>query len=101
MRVGVMWKALRRAVYETGGFYLRLSDDASPAQEVLLFFPHGVVALLVILWPGAKLEAKQVRRISRFQENAIPIYYSGSPHGIYSAVVGAAQSIDLGMNYYP
>ena len=58
-------------------------------------------ALLVILWPGAKLEAKQVRRISRFQENAIPIYYSGSPHGIYSAVVGAAQSIDLGMNYYP
>ena len=49
MRVGVMWKALRRAVYETEGFYLRLSDDASPAQEVLLFFPHGVVALLVIL----------------------------------------------------
>ena len=55
MRVGVMWRALRRVVYETGGFYLRLSDDASPAQEVLLFFPHGVVALLVILWPGAKL----------------------------------------------
>ena len=101
MRVGVMWKALRRAVYETEGFYLRLSDDASLAQEVLLFFPHGVVALLVIIWPGAKLEPKQVRHIERFRDYAIPVYYTGSPKGIFSAVVGAAQSIDLGMNYYP
>lgn len=101
MRTGVMWKALRRAMYETEGFYLRLSEDASPAQEVLLFFPHGVVALLVIIWPGAKLEAKQIRRIERFRDYTIPVYYTGSPHGIYSAVVGAAQSIDLGMNYYP
>ena len=101
MRTGVMWKALRRAAYETEGFYLRLSEDASPVQEVLLFFPHGVVALLVIIWPGAKLEAKQVKLIERFRDYAIPVYYTGSPHGIYSAVVGAAQSIDLGMNYYP
>ena len=101
MRTGVMWKALRRAVYETEGFYLRLSEDASPVQEVMLFFPHGVVALLVIIWPGAKLEAKQVKLIERFRDYAIPVYYTGSPHGIYSAVVGAAQSIDLGMNYYP
>ena len=101
MRTSVMWKALRRAVYETEGFYLRLSEDASPAQEVLLFFPHGVVALLVIIWPDAKLEAKQIRRIERFRDYAITVYYTSSPHGIYSAVVGAAQSIDLGMNYYP
>ena len=108
MRVGVMWKALRRAMYETEGFYLRLSDDASLAQEVLLFFPHGVVALLVIIWSArncnevsSQLEPKQIRRIERFRDYAIPVYYTGSPHGIYSAVVGAAQSIDLGMNYYP
>lgn len=101
MRTGVMWKALRRAVYETEGFYLRLSEDASPVQEVLLFFPHGVVALLVIIWPGAKLEAKHLRRIERFRDYAIPVYYSGSPKGIYSAVVGAAQNIDLGMNCFP
>ncbi|MBR2288169.1 MAG: hypothetical protein IJ865_07980 [Clostridia bacterium] len=96
-----MWKALRRAVYETEGFYLRLSDDASPAQEVLLFFPHGVVALLVMIYHDAKLEQKQVRRIERFQNYAIPVYYTKSPQGVYSAVVGAAQSIDLGINYYP
>lgn len=101
MRTGVMWKALQRAIYETEGFYLRLSDDACPAQEVLLFFPHGVVALLVIIWPGAKPTTKQVKRIERFRDYAIPVYYAGSPHGIYSAVVGAAQSIDLGMNYHP
>ena len=79
MRTGVMWKALRRAMYETEGFYLRLSEDASPAQEVLLFFPHGVVALLVIIWPGAKLEPIPVRRIERFRDYAIPVYYTGSP----------------------
>ena len=101
MRAGVMWKALRRAVYESEGFYLRLSDDACLAQEVLLFFPHGIVALLVIIWPGAKLEPKQVRRIERFREYAIPVYYSSSPRGIYSAVVGAAQNNDMGMNYCP
>lgn len=101
MRVGAMWKSLRRAVYETEGFYLRLSEDASPVQLVLIFFPHGVVALLVIIWPGAKLDLKQIRRIERFRDNAIPIYHAGSPHGVYSAVVCAAQSIDLGHNCYP
>ena len=101
MRTGVMWKALRRAVYEIEGFFIRLSDDASLVQEVLLFFPHGMVALLVIIWPGEELEPKHLRRIERFRDYSIPVYYAGSPHGIYSAVVGAAQSIDLGMNYYP
>ena len=94
-----MWKALRPVAKSESP--IRPEPSAPLARTTLPKAKLLLVALLVILWPGAKLEAKQVRRISRFQENAIPIYYSGSPHGIYSAVVGAAQSIDLGMNYYP
>lgn len=97
-----MWKTLRRVVSETEGFFLRLSDDAYSVQSVLLFFPHGTVALLVMIWPGAKLETKQVSRIERFRDYGIPVYYGGSPDGVIGAVTAAAQGIDLGVgNCYP
>ena len=99
---GDMWKTLRHVVSETEGFYLRLSNDANPVQRVLLFFPHGTVSLLVMIWPGAKLDAKQIRRIERFRDYGIPVYYSGSPDGVIGAVAAAAQGIDLGVkNCYP
>lgn len=98
MQAETMWTPLRHAVRETEGFYLRLSDDASPVQAVLLFFQHGVVALLVMIGKGAKPMPKQIARIERFRDYGIPVYYAGSHEGIYAAVVAAAQNYDLGVN---
>ena len=94
MRVGVMWEALRQSVSERGGFYIRLSDDSSQVQEVLLFLPHGTVALLIMAWPGAKMETEQIKRILRFQKNAIPVHYANDPDSVSSEVYCAAANIN-------
>lgn len=55
-----------------------------------------------MIWPGAKLEARQVSRIERFRDYGIPVYYGGSPDGVIGAVTAAAQGIDQGVgNCYP
>ena len=94
MRVGAMWKALRQSVSEHGGFYTRLSDDSCQVQEVLLFLPLGIVALLVMIWPGAKIEPRQVRRILRFRKDAIPIHYANDPDSVSSEVCRATANIN-------
>ena len=98
MQTETMWTSLRRAVRETEGFFLRLSDDASRVQSVLLFFQHGLVALLVMIGKDAELTPRQIAYIERFRDYCIPIYYAGSNGGIYNAVVAAAQNYDLGIN---
>lgn len=93
-----MWESLRRAVHETEGFYLRFPDEENTAQRLLLFFPHGVVVLLVMISSELRLHQRQIRGIEQFRDYGIPIYYAGSPRGVYSAVAAAAQNIDLGIN---
>ena len=94
--MAAMWKSLRLALRETEGFSLRLADSEASVQEALLFFPHGVTALLVLIPPGGEMRKDQIRRIERFRDYSVPVYYAGSPNGVFCAATDAAQSIDLG-----
>ena len=91
-----MWKSLRLALRETEGFFFRIADSEASAQEALLFFPHGIMALLVLIPPGGKPKPEQIRRAERFRDYAVPVYYAGSPNGVYCAATDAARNIDLG-----